>query len=90
MGIGWKNSKKTIGRSPGYHPYTKQDVKRVCWCVGKGIKIAVTPNWETTGEWKVELNIKRKIHLDPTSYQVAEAHKKMYEYYKYYYDKYNK
>ena len=88
MGLGWKNSKKTIGRSPGYHSYTKQDMKRVCWCHKKEIIIGVSPNWETTSEWKVELNIKKNIHLDPASYQAAEAHKKMYEYYKYYYNKY--
>ena len=88
MGLGWKNSKKITGRTPGYHPYTKQDMKHAAWCISKGIKIAVTPNWETTTEWKVELNIKKNIHLDPASYQAAEAYKKMYEYYKYYYDKY--
>ena len=88
MGLGWKNSKKITGRTPGYHPYTKQDMKHAAWCISKGIKIAVTPNWETTIEWKVELNIKKNIHLDPASYQAAEAYKKMYEYYKYYYDKY--
>jgi len=88
MGLGWLNSKKVRGRSPGFQPYTKQDMKHVGWCTNKGIKIAVIPNWETNGEWQVELNIKKNIHLDPAKYQVAEAYKKMYEYYKYYYDKY--
>ena len=82
--------RKAKGRQPGYHPYTEQDMKHVVWCINKGIKIAVIPNWETATEWKVELNIKKNIHLDPASYKVAEAYKKMYEYYKYYYDKYNK
>ena len=90
MGIGWKNSKKIRGRSPGFQPYTKQDIKQVCWCVDKGIKIAVIPNWKTTGEWQIELNIKKNIHLDPAIYTATEAYEKMYEYYKYYYDKYNK
>ena len=88
MAFGFKYAKNT-GRSPGYHPYTNQDIKRVVWCMKKGIKIAVTPNWEgASDEWKIELNIKKKIHLDPAIYKADEAYKKMYEYAKYYYDKY--
>ena len=89
MGIGWKNAKKTVGRSPGYLPYTKEDTKHVDWCISKNIKIAVIPNWDgASDEWRVELNINKKIHLDPKVYKVGEAHEKMYEYAKYYYEKY--
>ena len=91
MGIGFRNAKKTVGRSPGYLPYTKEDTKHVDWCVGKNIKIAVIPNWDgRNDEWKIELNINKKIHTDPKIYKDKEALAKMYEYYKYYYDKYNK
>ena len=91
MGIGWKNSNKIRGRSPGYHPYTEQNMKHAGWCIKKGIKIAVIPNWgKPSDEWRVELNIKKNIHLDPKVYKDQEALAKMYEYYKYYYDKYNK
>ena len=78
--------KKTTGRNPGYHSYTQEDMKRVNWCMNKGIKIAVIPNGI---EWQVELNINDKIHLDSNEYEADEAYKKMYEYYKYYYDKHN-
>ena len=84
----WQKAK--TGKSPGYHPYTHQDMKRVGWCLDKNIKIAVIPNWKVTGEWQIELNIKKNIHLDPAIYTTAKAYEKMYEYYKYYYDKYNK
>ena len=91
MGLGWKNSKKVRGRSPGYHPYTDEDMKCMSFCLKKGIKIAVIPHWEgSTDEWRVELNINKEIHLDPEIYKANEAHAKMYEYAKYYYDKYNK
>ena len=46
MGIGWKNSNKILGKTPGFLKYTKQDMKHVAWCTGKGIKIAVIPDWE--------------------------------------------
>ena len=74
------------GRSPGSHPYTNKDMKRVNWCMNKGIKIAVIPSGI---QWNVELNISDKIHLNPEKYEAKEAYEKMYEYYKYYYDKHN-
>ena len=47
------------------------------------------PNWEgASNEWKIELNINKKTHTDPKVYKDKEALAKMYEYYKYYYDKY--
>ena len=89
MGIGWLNSKKIRGRTPGFLAYTKQDIKHIIWCIKKGIKIAVIPNWEgASNEWKIELNINKKIHTDPKVYKDKEALAKMYEYAKYYYDKY--
>ena len=89
MGIGWLNSKKLRGRSPGFLTYTNQNIKHIIWCIKKGIKIAVIPNWDGgSDEWKIELNINKKIHLDPKVYKDKEALAKMYEYAKYYYDKY--
>ena len=79
--------KKSYGKSPGYHNYTNEDMKRVQWCLDKKIKIAVVPNGT---KWQIELNINDKIHLDPEIREANEAYKKMYEYYKYYYDKHNK
>ena len=79
--------KASKGLSPGYHPYTPENMKQVGWCMNKNITIAVIPSGN---EWQVELNINNKVHLDPKVYQGQEATEKMYEYYKYYYDKYNK
>lgn len=88
MAYGFKYN-RTPGRSTGKRPYTPEDMKRVGWCMKKGISIGVIPNWEgSTDEWKVELNINGKIHIDPKVYEGYDALGKMYEYYKYYYDKY--
>ena len=81
----WK--KKPTGKSPGYHTYTDEDMKRVQWCLDKKIKIAIIPKGT---KWQVEININKAIHLDSKVYEADEAYKKMYEYYKYYYDKHNK
>jgi hypothetical protein len=79
--------KKATGKSPGYHRYTNEDIKRVSWCMDNGIKIATIPSGT---KWQVELSINKNIHLDSNIYEADEAYKKMYEYYKYYYDKHNK
>ncbi len=79
--------KRKLGKSPGYHPYTNEDMKRVSWCMNNGIKIAVIPSGT---KWQIELSLNKKIHLDSDIYEADEAYKKMYEYYKYYYDKHNK
>ncbi len=78
--------KASKGLSPGQHTYTPENMKQVGWCLNKNIKIAVIPSGT---EWQVELNINSKIHLDPKKYTGFNALEKMYEYYKYYYDKYN-
>ena len=79
--------KAAKGKNPGSHSYTNEDMKRVNWCLNNGIKIAVIPNGT---EWQVEINLNKKIHLDSNIYKANESYKKMYEYYKYYYDKHNK
>ena len=60
--------KKTTGRSPGYHPHTREDLKRVGWCLDKNIKIAVVPNGTN---WQVEININKSIHLDSPFYSIS-------------------
>ena len=69
-----------------YYTYTDIDIKRVSWCMDNGIKIAVIPKGT---KWQVELSLNKNIHLDSNIYEASEAYKKMYEYYKYYYDKHN-
>ena len=71
-----------------YHRYTDEDIKRVGWCLNKNIEVAVSPGHS---KWKVEIRInKGNWNKDPGVYDHEEAMKKMYEYYKYYYDKHNK
>ena len=76
------------GKSAGPHPYTAEDMKRASWCHQKNIFVAVTPS-EGGGlkDWSVEIIMNGKTHLDPNSYNGYDAQTKMYEYYKYYYDK---
>ena len=80
--------KASPGRRAGPCAYTLEDMKRVDWCMGKGISIAVVPNWKgDSSQWQVEITINGRPNLDPKIYTGEEAQTKMYEYYKYYYDK---
>ena len=79
--------KKAYGKSPGFHVYSNADMKRVQWCLDRKIKIAVIPSGT---DWQVEITIDKSVNLDSNVYRAKEAYKKMYEYYKYYYDKHNK
>ena len=96
MAFRGNNYKPKVKKKKGsslYYPYTKEDMKRVGWCMSKDIAIAVTPDNESMSvdNWKIEIKLNGgKYKRDPESYSYKEAMKKMYEYYKYYYDKYNK
>ena len=86
--MGVRYFKREKGRSAGEHPYTPKDLKIVNWCMEKGIRIAVVPKWDgPPGDWQVEISIDGKTHADPKVYNGYDAQTKMYEYYKYYYDK---
>ena len=83
---GNRPKKKKKGNSL-YYTHTEEDLKRVGWCLNKNIEVAVTPG---DGNWRVEIRLnKGDWNKDPGIYEHEEAMKKMYEYYKYYYDKYN-
>ena len=82
---------KKVSRSPGKSTIPTGYSKMIQWCLDNSIAIAITPNWDMSdGNWKIEIRINNKVHVDPANYTVANVHDKMYEYYKYYYDKYNK
>ena len=85
----WRKSKKSPSRKAPYLIQTKDNVKHMSWCVNNGIGICVIPNWDNSDLWKVEITMNGKISIDPKDYKGIEALSKMYDYYKYYYDKNN-
>ena len=73
-------TKKKKGASL-YYPYTREDMKRVNWCLEKNIEVAVSPG---NPKWKVEIRMnKGDWKRDPGVYEHDEAMEKLYEYYKY-------
>ena len=82
---------RRISRSAGPSMIPQGYSKIIQWCLNNNIAISIMPNWDMSdGNWKIEIKINNKVHVDPADYTTANVHSKMYEYYKYYYDKYNK
>ena len=87
-----KKKRKTGGlaRSPESIPYTDENIKHVSWCMKNGISITWDPRWDSNDLWDIEIKIKSSRNIDPNPYEGTEIMAKVYRYYKYYYDKYNK
>ena len=82
---------KKVSRSPGKSTIPIGYSKMIQWCLDNNIAVCVVPDWSRSSEyWKIEIKINNKVHVDPAIYTVANVHDKKYEYYKYYYEKYNK
>ena len=78
-------SKKTPVRS--WHP---DEMKIIGWCLNKKIGVGISPDWKNDiNRWQIEININGNIHLDPKRYEDDSVLDKVFEYYKYYYDKHN-
>ena len=82
--VGWcLNNNIKVGISPDWKGGLNN------WIIE--IKISVSPDWETSSnKWQIDININGNNHNDPSRYTDDIILEKKYEYYKYYYDKYNK
>ena len=87
----WKKFKKAQGRSPKPRAWSDNDMKIVGWCLSNNISVSRTVDWKNDiNRWLIDIKINNRIHTDPNTYKDEEVADKVYEYYKYYYDKYNK
>ena len=87
----FKRWQKTPSKSPPKKSWDQDEMKTIGWCLNKGIGVGISPDWKDgLNRWQVEININGKIHTDPNRYDDDAVYNKVNEYYKYYYDKYNK
>ena len=71
--------------------WTPEEMKIIGWCLNKNIGVGISPDWkDDLNRWQIEININSKIYKDPNRYTNETVYDKVNEYYKYYYDKYNK
>ena len=85
-----KRKKKVLGRAPEAIPYTDDNMKHVAWCMNNSIVVGFSPIWDSEDDWNIDIKINNKSSVDPNTYTGEEVMAKVYEYYKYYYDKYEK
>ena len=87
----FKRWQKTPSKSPPQYNWSQDQMKIIGWCLNKKIGVGISPDWkEDLIRWQIEININGKTHTDPNRYDDNIVYDKVNEYYKYYYDKYNK
>ena len=88
--MAFKKWKKSPSKRPPRKLWPKDEMKVIGWCLQNNIGVSISPDWKDDfNRWQIEININGKVHTDPKRYN-GNVLEKMYEYYKYYYDKHNK
>ena len=88
--MAFKRWKKSPSKRPPTKMWSAKEMKVIGWCLQNNIGIGISPDWkDDLQRWQIEININGKVHTDPNRYN-GNVLDKLYEYYKYYYDKHNK
>ena len=87
----FKRWNKAPSKSPPKKTWTPEEMKIIGWCLSKNISVGISPDWkDDMNRWQINISINSKTHADPNRYHNDAVYNKVNEYYKYYYDKYNK
>ena len=89
--MAFKRWQRAPSKKPPKKTWDESEMKIIGWCLNKKIGVGISPDWkQDLNMWKIEISINGKIHIDPNTYKYEAIYNKVNEYYKYYYDKYNK
>ena len=89
--MAFKKWQKSPSKKPPKRTWEKYEMKIIGWCLNNNIGIGISPDWkDDLNRWQIDININDNIHTDPNRYEGEVVYNKVNEYYKYYYDKYNK
>ena len=89
--MAYKRWKKSPSKQPPKKSWSQVEMKIVGWCLTRNIGVSISPDWkDELNRWQIDISINDKIHTDPNRYNDDVVYNKVNEYYKYYYDKYNK
>ena len=87
----FKRWQKVPSRTPPKKIWTEHEMKIIGWCLNNNITVGISPDWkDDLNRWQIDVVINKKTHTDPNRYNNDTIYNKVNEYYKYYYDKYNK
>ena len=86
---------KRWNRSPSkkvpQRAWQPDEMKIIGWCLNKNIGVGISPDWKhELVHWQIDISTSGNVHTDPNRYDDDDVYNKVNEYYKYYYDKYNK
>jgi len=70
----------------GYYMPNKEETQAYRWCINNGIYISPYSNGE--GAWYIDIKLNNKTNRSPEVYGSVSIWIKLYEFYKYYYNKY--
>ena len=85
----WQKFKKVTGRTPSQRIYSNEEMRIIGWCLENNISIGCMPDWKNdSNKWLIDIKINKNTYTDPNTYEDDTVLNKIYEYYKYYYDKY--
>ena len=90
--MAWNKWNKAPTKKSPKKSWSPEELKIVSFVIGKGIKIAMSPDWKHEfNYWQIDIKIGRgEWHTDPKRNTNEEVNENIIKYYKYYYDKYNK
>ena len=89
--MAFKKWQRSPSKKPPKITWEKEEMKIIGWCLNNNIGVGISPDWkDDMNRWKIDININSKTHTDPNRYDDDVVYNKVNEYYKYYYDKYNK
>ena len=87
--MAWNRFNKAPSRKPPPKSWSIEEMKMIGFVISKGVNIGISPDWKNTGtRWLIDIKINKNTYTDPNTYEDETVLNKIYEYYKYYYDKY--
>ena len=86
--LGSSKKKKYMGENK--FAFDTENQKAHLWCFNNKIYITPVETGFRHRLWKLEISINGRIYMSPDAYGPTDVWEKMYEYYNYYYKKYEK
>ena len=89
--MAFKRWKKAPTKRPPSKLWPDNEMKVIGWCLQNNIEVGISPDWkDDMNRWQIDIMINGKVHTDPNKYSDDVVLNKLYQYYKYYYDKHSK
>ena len=89
--MAFKKWKKSPSKKPPARLWSNEEMKVIGWCLQNNIGVGISPDWKhDLNKWQIDISINGNVHTDPSRYDDEVVLNKLYQYYKYYYDKHNK